>query len=417
VDKIIIQGGVALKGNVSISGAKNAVLPILLASILTEGENYYTNIPRLRDINTIQKLLSMIGVEVKLEDSAARVNATHLFDHQAPYELVRTMRASVLVLGPLLARMGKARVSMPGGCAIGTRPIDLHLKGLEALGAQISLHQGYIEAKAKCLRGADIYFDRSTVTGTENIMMAATMAKGTTLLRNAAYEPEVVDLAEVLTKMGARISGAGTDVITIEGVRELCPVQHRVIPDRIEAGTFMAALAITGGDICIQNCRMEHLGAVTTKLKEAGVQILNAPQGCRVIAEQRTKAVDIKTHPYPGFPTDMQAQMMALMSVSEGTSLITETVFENRFMHVSELKRLGADIEIEGSLAAVKGVKRLFGAPVMATDLRASASLILAGLAAEGTTEVSRVYHLDRGYERIERKLAPLGARIERVRE
>ena len=417
MDKIIIQGGGGpLQGNVSISGAKNAVLPILLASILTEGENYFMNIPRLRDIDTIQRLLEMIGVEITLGDSVARVDATHLHDHEAPYDLVRTMRASVLVLGPLLARMGKARVSMPGGCAIGPRPIDLHLKGLEALGAEITLNQGYIEAKARTLRGADIYFDRSTVTGTENIMMAAAMAEGTTVMRNAAYEPEVMDLAEVLNKMGARISGAGTDVIVIEGVKELRPVRHRIIPDRIEAGTFMAAVAITGGDICIQNCQMEHLDAVTAKLKEAGVQIIDEPQGCRVIASQRTRAVDIKTHTYPGFPTDMQAQMVALMAVSEGTSVITETVFENRFMHVSELKRLGADIEVEGTLAVVKGVKRLFGAPVMATDLRASASLILAGLAAEGTTEISRVYHLDRGYERIEKKLAPLGARIERIR-
>jgi UDP-N-acetylglucosamine 1-carboxyvinyltransferase len=417
VDKIVIHGGVPLKGEVLISGAKNAALPILVSSILTEGENIFYNIPRLRDIDTITRLLELLGVRVDIEGSTVKIDATSINNYQAPYDLVRTMRASVLVLGPLLARMGRAKVSMPGGCAIGPRPIDLHLKGLEAMGVEITLNQGYIEATARQLRGADIYFDRVTVTGTENIMMAAVKASGKTILRNSACEPEVVDLAECLNKMGARISGAGTDLITIEGVKELRPVEHTIIPDRIEAGTFMVAGAITHGDIYIKGCKIEHLSAVIQKLKEAGIKIQEEQEGCRVISEGRTKAVDIKTLPYPGFPTDMQAQMMALMTVSEGTSIITETIFDNRFMHVSELKRLGADIEIEGSTAIVRGVPKLFGAPVMATDLRASASLIIAGLAAEGTTEVLRVYHLDRGYEAIEKKLAPLGAKIERLKE
>ena len=346
-----------------------------------------------------------------------RIDTSDVNNVEATYDLVKTMRASVLVLGPLLARHGRARVSLPGGCAIGARPIDQHLKGLKALGADIRLEHGYVEAKAKQLKGARINFDMPTVGGTEHLMMAAALAKGETLLENAAREPEIIDLAEMLNKMGAQVEGAGTDTIRINGVTSLAPVTHAVMPDRIEAGTFMVAAAITGGDIRIRNMKLEHLDALVFKLQDAGVEIINRDNVVRVKGPKRPKSVNIKTRPYPGFPTDMQAQFMALMCLADGASVVSENIFENRFMHVSELLRFGADILVEGNSATVKGVKKLSGAPVMATDLRASASLILAGLAADNTTEVSRIYHLDRGYESIEKKLAGLGADIQRVRE
>jgi len=375
------------------------------------------NVPRLRDIATVEKLLSTLGAGVSWRDDLFEVEVGELREVEAPYDLVRTMRASVLVLGPLLARLGQARVSLPGGCAIGARPINLHLKGLEAMGARITLDHGYVEARAKRLHGARIYFDIPTVGGTENLMMAASLAKGTTVLENAACEPEIVDLAEALNKMGARVEGAGTETVTIEGVDELRPLRHTVMADRIEAGTFMVAAAITRGDIRVEGADPAHLGAVISKLREAGAEVIEEQGGVRVRGPRRVLPVDIKTIPHPGFPTDMQAQFMALMSLGSGTSIINENVFENRFMHVCELQRMGADISIEGHMATVKGVRGLLGAPVMATDLRASACLILAGLAAENTTEISRVYHLDRGYERIEEKFNSLGAAIERVRE
>ncbi|HIC91943.1 MAG TPA: UDP-N-acetylglucosamine 1-carboxyvinyltransferase, partial [Syntrophaceae bacterium] len=415
MDKILIEGGHPLKGIVKISGAKNATLPILAATLLTCGWSTIHNVPRfLGDIITIKRLLSSMGVEFK-EDRGLKVNTSNVTGYEAPYDLVKTMRASVLVLGPLIARMGRARVSLPGGCAIGARPINLHLKGLESLGVHIQLRAGYIEAKAKRLRGATIYFDIPTVTGTENLMMASTLAQGTTILENAAKEPEVVALACFLNKMGAKIWGAGTDMITIEGVKELSPQEFTIIPDRIEAGTYMAAAGITGGNITIKNCDITYLEAVVNKLKGAGVKVHHDKDGVKVVGPKVINSINVKTSPYPGFPTDMQAQFMALMSLANGTSLISESVFENRFMHVAELRRMGADIEVEGHTAIVKGVKNLTGAQVMATDLRASASLVLAGLAARGTTEISRVYHLDRGYERIENKLSKLGAHIWRV--
>lgn len=416
LEKIVIHGGSRLKGEVQISGAKNAALPLLFATLLAPGEHRLTNVPHLRDIATVEKLLGTLGAKVS-HNGTFVVDASNIDCIEAPYELVRTMRASVLVLGPLLARLGHARVSLPGGCAIGARPINLHLKGLEAMGAKITLDHGYVEAKASRLRGAKICFDFPSVGGTENLMMAATLAKGTTLLENAACEPEIVDLAEALNGMGAKISGAGTDTLTIEGVDELTPMNHAVMADRIEAGTFMVASAITRGDVRLQGVIPAHLEAVIAKLREAGVEILDEPGGLRVKGPKKLTAVDIKTRPHPGFPTDMQAQFMALMTLAEGTSLISENVFENRFMHVCELQRMGADITIEGHTAMVKGVRGLTGAPVMATDLRASASLILAGLAADNTTEVSRIYHLDRGYERIEEKLRKLGADIRREKE
>lgn len=415
MDRILIEGGHPLKGTVNISGAKNATLPILAATLLTWGWSTIHNVPGLLiDIKIIKRLLTNLGVEFK-EDKGLKVNTSKAEGYEAPYDLVKTMRASILVLGPLIARMGRARVSLPGGCAIGARPINLHLKGLESLGVDIQLTAGYVEAKAKRLRGATIYFDIPTVTGTENLMMAATLARGTTVLENAAKEPEVVALAHFLNKMGAKISGAGTDIITIEGVKELSPQEFTIIPDRIEAGTYMTAAGITGGNITIKNCDSTHLVAVTSKLREVGVEICDDKDGLKVVGPKIINSINIKTSPYPGFPTDMQAQFMALMSLANDTSLISESIFENRFMHVAELRRMGADIEIEGSTAIVKGVKNLVGAQVMATDLRASASLVLAGLAAKGITEISRVYHLDRGYEKIENKLSKLGARIWRV--
>ncbi|MBI3077244.1 MAG: UDP-N-acetylglucosamine 1-carboxyvinyltransferase [Deltaproteobacteria bacterium] len=416
MDKMVIHGGVSLTGTVEVSGAKNAVLPILAATLLAEGEHTFHNVPRLVDIRTISRLLGRMGVECQAGEPF-RVRVGTLKGHEAPYELVKTMRAAVLVLGPLVARAGRARVSLPGGCAIGSRPIDQHLKGLERLGATIRIHRGYVEASSPRLRGARISFDISTVTGTENLMMAAALARGTTVLENAACEPEVEELGEALNKMGARILGAGTPVVTIEGVEGLHGVEHTIMPDRIESGTFMVAAGLTRGDILIRRCRLAHLGAVVTKLREAGLEIAPEGDAVRVRGPERIRSVDIKTLPYPGFPTDMQAQAMVLMALADGTSVISETVFENRFMHVSELRRMGADIRIEGPNAVVKGVPRLEGAPLMASDLRASASLVLAGLAAEGTTEVSRIYHLDRGYEGMEKKLQKLGAQIERVRE
>ncbi|MFH1624313.1 MAG: UDP-N-acetylglucosamine 1-carboxyvinyltransferase [Pseudomonadota bacterium] len=416
MEKIIINGGKRLAGEVEISGAKNAALPILTASILTEGWNTFSNVPNLRDVETIKKLLLRFGVKVE-EGKNIKINAADLSGYEAPYDLVKTMRASVLVLGPLLARLKKARVSLPGGCAIGARPINLHLNGFAALGAKIELRHGYVEAEARVLKGATIFFDIPTVTGTENLMMAATLAEGLTTLENAAREPEVVDLANVLKKMGANIQGEGTEVITIEGVKELKPTVHTIIPDRIEAGTFMIAAGITGGDIRLRHCRVDHMDAVISKLREAGFDITCEVDSVRIIGSRPINSIDVKTLPYPGFPTDMQAQVMALMCLANGASVISETVFENRFMHVSELRRMGADIRIEGHSAIVKGVPRLSGAPVMATDLRASASLILAGLAAEGTTEISRVYHIERGYERIVQKLSSLGADVRRFKD
>jgi UDP-N-acetylglucosamine 1-carboxyvinyltransferase len=417
LDKLIIKGGRKLSGDVSVSGSKNAALPVFISTIIAPGKNEIHNVPFLRDINTTIKVLEQLGAVVEGNGYIVKIDTAGITNHEATYELVKTMRASVLVLGPLLARFGKARVSLPGGCAIGARPINLHLKGLQALGAEINLAHGYVEAKAKKLIGARINFDVTTVGGTEQLMMAAATAKGETVLENAAREPEIIDLAAILIKMGAKIEGAGTDTIRIQGVDELKPVTHAVMPDRIEAGTFMCAAAITGGDIYIHNMCLEHLDALVFKLQDAGVEITHKDKVVRVKGPKRPTAVNIKTRPYPGFPTDMQAQFMALMTVAEGASVISENIFENRFMHVSELLRFGADITVEGNTATVKGVKKLSGAPVMATDLRASASLILAGLAADNTTEISRIYHLDRGYESIEKKLSGLGADIQRVKE
>jgi len=415
VDKIVIQGGRMLHGDVHISGAKNAALPVLVSSLLTDGWNTFHNVPDLADVRTIKKLLAGFGAEVDGCETL-RINAGKITSHEAPYDLVRTMRASILVLGPLVARTGKARVSLPGGCAIGARPVNLHLKALRAMGAEIELRDGYVEARAPRLKGATIYFDISTVTGTENILMAATLAQGTTVLENAASEPEVVNLADVLTGMGAKIRGAGTDVIEIEGVDALRPVEADIIPDRIEAGTYMIATGLAGGEVNVLGCRPDHLDTVIAKLDEAGVKITPIAGGLRVVSDRDITSVDVQTLPYPGFPTDLQAQMMTLMSLGGGSSIIKETVFENRFMHVNELIRMGADITVDGSSAIVRGVPCLRGAPVMATDLRASASLILAGLVAEGTTEISRIYHIDRGYEHIEEKLSALGADIRRVK-
>jgi UDP-N-acetylglucosamine 1-carboxyvinyltransferase len=416
MDKIVIQGGRRLEGTVRISGSKNAALPILFSSLLTEGVNTYSNVPKLRDIDSTLLLLSRLGVQVEAGEGSIRIDAGGLACHEAPYDLVRKMRASVLALGPLVARLKRARVSLPGGCAIGARPINLHLKGLAALGAEIALEHGYVTASAKQLKGAEIYFDIVTVTGTENIMMAAVLAEGVTVLRNAAREPEVVALAEVLNRMGADISGAGTSEITIRGVDSLRPVSAEIIPDRIETGTFLVAAALTGGQVTITHCEPRHVGATLDKLRQAGARIAVQEQSLTITGPKRIASVDIKTHPYPGFATDMQAQFMVLMSVAEGVSVISESIFENRFIHVSELRRMGADILVSGSTATVRGVPRLSGAPVMATDLRASACLVLAGLVADNTTEVHRVYHLDRGYELMEDKFAALGAAIRRLK-
>jgi UDP-N-acetylglucosamine 1-carboxyvinyltransferase len=415
MDKIVIEGGRPLHGTAWIGGAKNAALPILVSSLLTEGWNTYTNVPDLKDIESINLLLGHLGARIETGPHTVRIDAGGVSCEEAPYDLVRKMRASILVLGPLVARLKKARVSLPGGCAIGARPIDLHLKGLAKLGATIELKHGYVEASADRLTGGDICFDLVTVTGTENLMMAASLAEGVTTLRNAAREPEIIALADVLIAMGAQIRGAGTSVITIEGVPALHPVSAAIIPDRIEAATFMAAAVLTRGDVTLSGTEPEHLGAVIDKLRLAGADIRIEGKNIRVLGPPEIASVDVKTLPYPGFPTDMQAQMMILMSVARGLSIISETVFENRFIHVGELHRMGADITVSGNAALVKGVPSLSGAPVMATDLRASASLVLAGLVATGRTEVNRVYHLDRGYESIEHKLEALGAAIWRT--
>ena len=416
MDKILIEGGRTLKGEVRISGAKNAALPILVSSLLTEGWNTYTNVPDLKDIQSTILLLSNLGARIDSEKDTIRIDAGGLNNHEAPYDLVRKMRASILVLGPLVARLKKARVSLPGGCSIGARPINLHLRGLIRLGASIELKHGYVEASADCLKGNEIYLDIATVTGTENLMMAAVLAEGTTILRNAAREPEVVALADVLNKMGAKIKGAGTSVITIEGVSSLRPVSISIIPDRIETGTLMVSAALTRGDVTLLDCEPDHLEAVIHKLRLTGAAVTIEDKRIRVVGPREIASVDVKTLPYPGFPTDMQAQFMVLMSVASGLSIISETIFENRFIHVSELRRMGADITISGNTALIKGLPNLSGAPVMATDLRASASLILAGLVAQGNTTVNRVYHLDRGYEALEKKFARLGAAIRRVK-
>ena len=418
MDKIVVEGGTPLRGEVAVSGAKNAALPLLAASLLSEGRTVFRNVPDLADIATMLKVLRPLGCSAQRSDAlhVCEVDVPSTAAGEAPYDLVKTMRASVLVLGPLVARHGRARVSLPGGCAIGARPIDQHLKGLQALGADMRLEGGYVEAQAKRLRGAPFTFDLCTVTGTENLMMAATLAQGQTLLENAAREPEVEELARVLNKMGAKISGAGSDVIRIEGVEALHPVEHAILPDRIEAGTLLVAAAITNGDVVVRNAVAEQLDAVIQKLRAAGCRITVEGGGLRCQGPRDIHSVDVKTSPYPGFPTDMQAQLMVLMTVADGTSVISENVFENRFMHVLELQRMGADISIQGPTAVVKGVKALSGAPVMATDLRASASLILAGLRANGRTDVHRVYHLDRGYEGLERKLEAIGANIRRAR-
>lgn len=422
MDKIVVKGGKPLRGTVAVSGSKNSALPLLFSSLLTEEPCRYRNVPELVDIRTTVRLLQDLGVEVlESSDHAVELRAREVARFEASYDLVKTMRASFLALGPLLARFGRARVSTPGGCAIGARPVNLHLAGLERMGARIDIVHGYVEAEAperagggRRLRGARIELDIPSVGATENLMMAAALAEGTTRIENAACEPEIEDLAAALTKMGARIDGIGSPAITIEGVPGLGGVEHRVIADRIEAGSFLVAAAITGGDCLAEGARSEHLEAFLQKLEEAGVEIERLPEGIRARARGRLRSVSVKTAPFPGFPTDLQAQMMAAMTVAEGTAVISETIFENRFQHALEMIRLGAEVTLEGHNAIVRGVERLSGAPVMATDLRASVSLILAGLAADNTTEVLRVYHIDRGYETIERKLSALGADVRR---
>jgi UDP-N-acetylglucosamine 1-carboxyvinyltransferase len=415
MQKLSIRGGVPLSGEVRVAGAKNAALPILAASLLTAAPVRITNVPNLNDVRTMIELLERMGVAAETGEHEARLDARNVAEPFAPYDLVKTMRASILALGPLVARFGEARVSLPGGCAIGERPVDLHIKGLAAMGAQIAIESGYIHATAKKLQGARIFMDSVTVTGTENLMMAACLAHGTTVLENAAREPEVTDLARCLIAMGARIAGHGGDTITIEGVEALHGVDYAVMPDRIEAGTFLAAAAATRGRITLTRAPVSALEAVIDKLQEAGATIDAGNDTLTISMGSRPRAVSLRTAPYPGFPTDMQAQFIALNSVAEGTALVTETIFENRFMHVQELRRLGAHIEVQGNTAAIHGVDRLAGATVMATDLRASASLVIAGLVAEGETVIDRIYHLDRGYEHIEERLGQLGARIARI--
>ncbi|HEV7557246.1 MAG TPA: UDP-N-acetylglucosamine 1-carboxyvinyltransferase [Kofleriaceae bacterium] len=419
MDKIVVEGGARLTGKIPISGAKNAALPLLAAALLPTGPSTFKNVPQLQDVATMAKLLRNLGwtVDGTRALTIAPPTGKKKLSLEAPYELVKTMRASVLVLGPLVARYGRARVSMPGGCAIGARPIDQHLKGLEAMGAKVTLDHGYVDVESKRLRGATIMLDMPTVTGCENIMMAAALAKGRTVIENAAREPEVEELALVLNKMGAKVSGAGTAIITIEGVDELHPIEHAIIPDRIEAGTFAVAAAMTGGDVLLEGARPEHLDAVIAKLRSAGVGVAAEAGGLRVRGNGEISAVDIVTQPHPGFPTDMQAQFMVMACIANGQSVIKEMIFENRFMHVPELGRMGADIQISGRAAIVRGGHKLTGASVMATDLRASASLILAGLVASGRTDVLRVYHLDRGYESIEKKLRGVGAKIRRAKQ
>jgi UDP-N-acetylglucosamine 1-carboxyvinyltransferase len=417
VDKLQIQGGTPLEGEVRISGAKNAALPILAATLLAEGTVSVGNVPHLQDVTTMIELLGRMGVSVTIDDKMrVEVDAGSIREHVAPYELVRTMRASILVLGPLLARFGKADVSLPGGCAIGARPVNIHVDGLQQLGADILIENGYIRARASRLRGARLVLETVTVTGTENLLMAATLAEGETIIENAAREPEVVDLADFLIAMGAKIRGAGTDTIVIEGVERLTGASYDVLPDRIETGTYLVAGAITGGRVRVKGTRPEHLDAVLAKLREAGASIEVGDSWIALdMGGRRPRAVDIRTAPYPAFPTDMQAQFAALNTVADGVAAVTETIFENRFMHMLEMRRLGADIRIEGSTAIIRGVPKLTAAPVMATDLRASASLVLAGLIAQGATEIHRIYHIDRGYECIEEKLEGLGARIKRL--
>jgi len=416
VDCIVINGGNSLKGEVSVSGSKNAALPIMVATLLADGCHKISGIPNLRDINTLAKLLTHLGAEIHFnENMEVNVHNINVFD--APYELVRTMRASFLVIGPLIARFGKARVSLPGGCAIGVRPVDIHIKGLEAMGVKIDIDQGYVTASCDELKGAHISLDMPTVGGTENIIMTACLAKGTTVIENAAREPEIIDLVDALRTMGAKITGEGTGTITIEGVSKLNPLNYTVIPDRIEAGTFMVAAGITKGDIYIKNCPVKYMGATIDKLRETGLVIEEENGLVHVSSSGKINSVEITTNPYPGFPTDMQAQMMAILSIADGTSTIRETIFENRFIHVAELDRLGASIKVEHDTAIIGGVEKLNGATVMATDLRASASLILSGLVAEGKTTVLRVYHLDRGYDCLEEKLKLLGADMYRTKE
>ena len=416
--RILIRGGVPLEGEVWISGAKNAVLPILVASVLGEGASQISNVPHLQDVSTTMELLGRMGASLSLDERMhVEIDPTGIRHFEAPYDLVKTMRASILVLGPLLARYGEARVSLPGGCAIGSRPVNLHLHGLQQMGAEVAVRNGNIEARANRLKGARIVLDTVTVTGTENLLMAATLAKGTTIIENAAQEPEVEDLANFLNAMGARIRGAGTTIITIEGVDQLHGASYSVLPDRIETGTYLVAAAMTGGFVRCTRARPEHLDVVLDKLVEAGASVEVGDDWIELdMRGRRPRAVDITTSPYPAFPTDMQAQFTALNTIARGTGVITETVFENRFMHVQELQRLGADIKLKGNTAIIRGVERLMAAPIMATDLRASASLVLAGLVAEGETAVDRVYHIDRGYELIEEKLGQLGARIRRVK-
>lgn len=420
MDKLLITGGKRLHGEVVVSGAKNAALPILCASLLAETPLHLSSVPALKDVGSTIKLLEQMGVKAERNADKVSLDASVIHTKEAPYEMVKTMRASILVLGPLLARFGHARVSLPGGCAIGSRPVDLHIKGLQAMGAEIHIEHGYIEATTKHLpnqrlQGARYYMDLVTVTGTENLMMAAALANGTTVLENAAKEPEVVDMAECLIKMGAKITGAGTDVITIEGVERLTGATHNVVCDRIEAGTYMVAVAMTGGEVTLRNVQTHLLDAVIEKLREAGATVTSDVDSITVKSDGQLKAVNIRTAPHPAFPTDMQAQFMALNTIATGVSKVTETIFENRFMHVQEMQRLGADIDIDGNTALVKGVSFLDGATVMATDLRASASLVLAGLVARGDTVIERIYHLDRGYENLEAKLNALGANVKRI--
>ncbi len=417
MEKILITGGKKLSGTVKISGSKNASLPILVATLLTDEDCVVKNVPRLQDVETILALLKILGKKISYHNKKIKISSTNRLDGEAPYELVKKMRASILVMGPLLGRLGQVRASLPGGCAIGARPINLHLRGFRKLGAKVSLERGYVQLDAPRLHGANIYLDFPSVGATENLIMAATRAKGRTVIENAASEPEIKDLASFLNKMGAKIRGAGTNIIEIEGVNVLSGTVHEVIPDRIETGTFMVAAAVTGGKVAIRGADPEHLEAVITKLREAGAKIALNNKEIKVISGKNLKATDIETIPYPGFPTDMQAQWMVLMSLTRGTSIITETVFENRFLHVGELQRMGSNIQVKGNSAIVKGVPKLSGAPVIATDLRASAALILAALAAEGKTEIFGVNHLDRGYEDIEKKLRRLGARIKRIKE
>jgi UDP-N-acetylglucosamine 1-carboxyvinyltransferase len=416
MDKLQVVGGKRLEGEIVISGAKNAALPILCAGLLTSGDLELSNVPRLHDVKTILKLLAQTGLKVSQDDEKVTLNGSAITTLEAPYELVKTMRASILVLGPLLARFGEAKVSLPGGCAIGSRPVDQHIKGLQALGAEITIEGGYIYAKCKKLKGARIRTDMITVTGTENLLMAATLADGETILENAAREPEVTDLANLLVAMGAKIEGIGTDRLVIQGVAELHGARHAVISDRIEAATFLCAVAATGGDVLLRNTRTDYFDVALDKLREIGLVMTMGPESIRAQMGGRPKPVSFRTTEYPGFPTDMQAQFMAVNTIAAGSSRITETIFENRFMHVQEMNRLGAAIQTEGNTAHVKGVDKLVGAPVMATDLRASASLVIAAMAAQGTTIIDRIYHLDRGYDRMEVKLSAVGADIVRIK-